>query len=374
MVIYMKVLFIKQILNSYAVESISEKSDTVLVYKKGARLGKEFNKVKAVTLPVTRFGLQKLVRLFKPNNQTHFPRYFLGLKKTLNKERPDVIVTTELYEIVTWRCIQYAKKNKVPVYIFSETKAWPASLIPFCFLYISLWYIRRNLKHVKKIVVWTQDGKKWFSKNLPQADIVIIPAPVDTKHYSNVKRKKWIKNGTLRILMVARYIPLKRHYDLLQAVKQIKESGKKVHVSLIGPQGLGKQTVENEVNKLRLDHVVDFLTPLAPEDMPSIYRQHDVLVLPSNREAVGRVVPEAMACGVPTITSDAVGANTYVDENKTGYIFAAENTKDLTKKILQCFDKELLACMGNAARTHIQAIASKEVVKKKYQELFSSFE
>jgi len=81
------------------------------------------------------------------------------------------------------------------------------------------------------------------------------------------------------------------------------------------------------------------------------------LVLPSNREAIGMVVPEAMACGLATITSTVVGANTYVVEGETGFIFETGEAEQLAARL------ELLTKPGEAERMGKRAAT---VIRKEY--------
>ncbi len=64
-------------------------------------------------------------------------------------------------------------------------------------------------------------------------------------------------------------------------------------------------------------------------ELASLLPEFDVLVLPSKFESFGQVVVEAMACGLPVIVSDQVGAKELVDPTRTGLIFESGSTPQL---------------------------------------------
>ena len=89
--------------------------------------------------------------------------------------------------------------------------------------------------------------------------------------------------------------------------------------------------------------------------MPQLYQDHDVLVLPSYNEAIGMVVPEAMSSGIPTITSDTVGANVYVLPGKNGLIFETGNVKALKAALQEYVESPSLRYRhGAAAAEHVR--------------------
>jgi glycosyltransferase involved in cell wall biosynthesis len=347
----MKIVFINQVLTRCAIESLAQKAQVLaLVAKNAPLLSTVIDNVTYVVLSRTTFGLQPVKRFFLPKNQSGIPQYALRLASLLKKEKPNLIVATEIFQLSTWQCMQYARKKRVRLFILSETKAWPRSRLALWFLKISLWNVRRNLTHIEKIIVWTEQGKSWYKQHLPEVDVALIPAAVDTDFFKPIQGHVWLQNDTLRILMNARFVDFKRHIDLFYAVNELCRKGKKVSVSLIGSDDLGKNDVERLIERLGIENIVTILPSRAYSEMPALYHAHDVLVLPSYNEAVGMVVLEAMACGIPTITSDTVGANVYVKNRESGLIFETGNIFDLTEKLEQCFDKQMLLEKGNMAR------------------------
>jgi len=311
------------------------------------------------------FGLGYLFKWFNFDITT--PSYIKQYDENISKLMPTHIIIFDFFRFSFWQALAYKKKYpNTKLYLFSETKRWPVRYLTRLVMKIFFWRFKKNIQHIEKILVWTEQGRGWFAKNLPDKKVELVPAPVDTDLFVPNARKTWVPNGMLRILMNARYSPYKHHEDLLQALLVLQERGQNVHLSLIGRADAGKVKLRKRVIELGLESVVTFLDTVPHTDMPAIYNQHDILVLPSYNEAIGMVVPEAMACGLPTITSDTVGANVYVKEGVTGLIFKTGDTNDLVKKLEQCFEAGKLERMGKIGRVEICEKHSLKVAQQRF--------
>ena len=95
--------------------------------------------------------------------------------------------------------------------------------------------------------------------------------------------------------------------------------------------------------------VADYFTPMLNRMLESLYevdveviigsgpplenfQTADVFVLPSLHESFGLVVLEAMACALPVIVTDQVGASDHVISGENGFIVRAASITDLAEK------------------------------------------
>lgn len=82
-------------------------------------------------------------------------------------------------------------------------------------------------------------------------------------------------------------------------------------------------------------------------DMEDFYERCELFCLPSTDDGFGMVVLEAIACGVPVIVTENVGAADLVQEGKTGYIVKARQTDPLAERIASLHaDRAMLAQMA----------------------------
>jgi len=85
------------------------------------------------------------------------------------------------------------------------------------------------------------------------------------------------------------------------------------------------------------------------------YEDADVLILPSVEEGFGKVVAEAMACGLPVVVSENTGAKDLVENGENGFIVPIRDVKRLKEKILYFNDNpEITRRMGKNARKTVE--------------------
>ena len=86
-------------------------------------------------------------------------------------------------------------------------------------------------------------------------------------------------------------------------------------------------------------------------DLGDIYRQASCLVLPSRFDSFGQVVVEAMACGLPVIVSENVGARDLVESGKNGWVIPSKDVSALYQIMAECVSNpQKLRIMAKAAR------------------------
>ena len=144
-------------------------------------------------------------------------------------------------------------------------------------------------------------------------------------------------------------VPFKRYEDALKALKHLKDTTNLKFVLNIRGEGPLEDDIRKTIKTLGLENDVHFLKRLPHNKMPELFSKQDIFLLPSYREPIGMVVPEAMACGVPAIVSDTSGATTYVKDGITGYLFKTGDYEDLARKILLLQDKKKRERFGKLA-------------------------
>ena len=124
-------------------------------------------------------------------------------------------------------------------------------------------------------------------------------------------------------------------------------------VLLVGDGPL-KPSLEEEAARRVLD--VRFLGFRQQRDLPALYAASDFFVLPSNEEPWGVVANEAMACSLPIILSDRVGAAAdLLEDGVNGMSFAAGDPAALAGAIQYVTDSaEDMRRMGQASRAIIR--------------------
>ncbi len=133
---------------------------------------------------------------------------------------------------------------------------------------------------------------------------------------------------------------------LMQAVSQLGERGRNLHVIVVGrgrPQPFRKLAARLGMSD-RL-HLVG-----ETREVQTYYAAGDLMVLPTMYDPFSNVCLEAMACGMPVITTAENGAAELIRTGENGYI--QDNPLDVNELagcLGQCLDRERIKVMGNAA-------------------------
>ncbi len=169
------------------------------------------------------------------------------------------------------------------------------------------WYVQAitnlNLRQADAILCANQEAVQVLRQmKYVRPAPVIPPQGVDTAIFHPLEPRR--PHGRFTIGYVGRFVPEKNIDLLLAAVQRLSQP---VHVQLIGS---GPQRAQLEEQARSIDAEITFVEPMLPDQLAARYQQLDVLVLPSRatpvwKEQFGRVLIEAMACGVPVIGSDS---------------------------------------------------------------------
>ncbi len=120
------------------------------------------------------------------------------------------------------------------------------------------------------------------------------------------------------ILFLATLEPRKNLMRLLDAFRLFKRETSLPHtLVLAGAQGWFMQALEQRIHALGLAHEVRLVGYIAEEEKVLWYHAADLFVYPSLYEGFGMPVAEAMACGVPVITSNASSLPEVVGDDAT---------------------------------------------------------
>lgn len=161
-------------------------------------------------------------------------------------------------------------------------------------------------------------------------------------------------DGTLRILSVGSLIARKRIDVIISAMGQLK-SPNSVRLRIVGDGPLAKYLREFAQNR-GLDHSVEFIGQVSPEEVASHLGWADLFVLASESEGRPNVLLEAMAASLPTISSDIDGVRELIEE-RYGLLYAMGDPTQLAEKIQFVIDNPKDAFnYGRLARQRIDQL------------------
>ncbi|MDR3546817.1 MAG: glycosyltransferase family 4 protein [Candidatus Pacebacteria bacterium] len=174
------------------------------------------------------------------------------------------------------------------------------------------------------------------------------------------------KDKLFRVVYVGYTTPLKGLHYLLDAWNNAALDN--AELILVGGHGEASLALRKQYDEIiTADSNIKWVgSTQTPEQY---YRDASVFVFPSLTEGFGRVTLEAMACGLPVITTE--NARGIVEDGKTGFVVPIRDSAALAEKIKYLYNhRDEVAAMGREAR---KAVENKkpfgEAVYKIYQEI-----
>ncbi len=172
--------------------------------------------------------------------------------------------------------------------------------------------------------------------------------------------KSWgLKIERKTVLLPGRLTEWKGQEMFLDAINKVNINlGHEVfNVIILGSdQGreLYKKKLIRLVEQYRLTNQVKFIDNC--KNMPLAYKVSDIIVSSSiEPEAFGRISVEAQAMKKPIVASNIGGSKETINENKTGFLFEANNSDDLSKKLIEIMnlDEQTINQMGIEGRKNV---------------------
>jgi len=145
---------------------------------------------------------------------------------------------------------------------------------------------------------------------------------------------------------------------LIEAFNSLKLNNSELWIVGKNDENLAKKIVKIEKNNIFKDRL------LYEFELPNLYNQANVFCLPSFEEGLPAVIPQAMACALPIISTHFV--NDIVTNGQEGFIIKPGDTLAIAEKIKFFYDNPNKAIeMGNKARTKAENVFSYDLIAKR---------
>jgi glycosyltransferase involved in cell wall biosynthesis len=185
----------------------------------------------------------------------------------------------------------------------------------------------------------------------------ILPHAIDVLKFPFVDPSRR-KDINPRILFVGRVVPQKGVETLLHAVAMVRQHLPDVALTIVGPiESQYARSLQDLVTRLGLDGYVELLGKRAQDELRALYQSHTVLAFPSEwAEPFGIVLLEAMASGLPIVSSGAGGSGEIVTHGVNGLVFERGSRIDLANTLTTLVSStDLRADLARRARRQVEA-------------------
>ena len=190
------------------------------------------------------------------------------------------------------------------------------------------------------------------------------------------KKKKWFLNNRVNILTIGKLISRKKHLLLIRTLSMIKAKNN-FQLTIIGECSskehliyLNKIKTEIKLRGLRFN----ILTNIKPSAMKKLYEKHDLFVLPSVNEPASVSNLEAMAYGLPVVTTDKNQTSCYTEHGINGFVVKSNDIEDLKQKLeLLLNNRVKLKKFGNKSLSIVKEKYNPKLIYRKFYEQISKF-
>jgi glycosyltransferase involved in cell wall biosynthesis len=198
------------------------------------------------------------------------------------------------------------------------------------------------MKHIKKFLICSEYAKNDFEKHTG-LNAKVIPYGINFKRFRRRKADKKLVSelglkGKTVLVAVGRLSQQKGFAYLIKALSEVKKKEKNFKLLLIG-DGEERKNLEKLSKELGLEEEIIFLGKVSHDKLPKCYHAADIFVLPSLYESFGIVFLEAMASGLPIISTN-IAAIPEVVNKKVGILVKPKNVQELAEAILALINDE----------------------------------
>lgn len=195
-----------------------------------------------------------------------------------------------------------------------------------------------SFNHIKKDIV------KYY--NVSEEKIKVCPPPFADDWFSTKRETEW-KTLEEKYSITKKYLlypaatwPHKNHLLLIEALVKVKNDIPDINLVCTGNKTEYYSEIEKKFKQLKLEKAVKFLGIVPEEDLIGLYKNTELVVIPTLYEAGSGPLYEAMRYEVPVICAKTTSLPETIDDER--FIFDPKNTEDLAGLIIKILTDERL--------------------------------
>ncbi len=303
------------------------------------------------------------------NGQFHL-HFYPTLGGLIREFRPDIVhIDEEPYNLATYLANRQARDCGAKTLWFSWQNLLRRYPPPFN------WIEQYNLRHIEYAIAGSATAAEVWRRKGYAGPLAVIPQfGVDPDIFLPSKHNA-APDHVPHIAYAGRLVPEKGLDLLLEALAGLEGPW---HATIQG-NGPDEARLRALAERYNLMARVTFRPPVPSVDMPAFYQTLDVLVLPSRTqenwtEQFGRVLVEAMSCGVPVVGSTAGEIPHVIGD--AGIIFPENDVAALRAALVRLLlDPALRRALGTRGRARVLAQFTQQQVALQtlqvYQEMLA---
>jgi UDP-glucose:(heptosyl)LPS alpha-1,3-glucosyltransferase len=195
---------------------------------------------------------------------------------------------------------------------------------------------------------------------VPAEQIAVVYPWIDTQRFNFAARERWrdemrrdlrIQKGEIVLLFVSNNFARKGLAIALRALASMRPGDAPMRLIVAGAGSISG--FRRRAKRLGVAGKTVFTG--AVTDIERYYAAADIFILPTRYDPCATVCLEAMACGLPVVTTAMNGAAEFIDDSKTGFVLGAgDSAESLAARIRDLADHDRCARAGGAAAERVR--------------------
>jgi len=213
-------------------------------------------------------------------------------------------------------------------------------------------YTKKVLSRVDRVYAVSHNIREHISAdfNIPQEKVRYLPFGIDTDLFAPLPDNENCNLTTIEIFSNRGFFPVYDNETLVRGFASAYQRNSSLHLTLKG-EGPDEQKIRDLVTSLGITDVVSFEEKTDYRDVPKDYRNADIFVTTARSDGTPVSLLEAMASGLPSITTFVGGIPEWIEDKKSGLLIPPGSPESVAESILTLAkDPAFCARLGIAAR------------------------
>jgi glycosyltransferase involved in cell wall biosynthesis len=212
--------------------------------------------------------------------------------------------------------------------------------------------ILRGLGRSHQFIAVSHGTARMLGKYWPEVETSVVPNGIHTEAFAPARVSVPDTDQTVRLLFVGKMGFLKGEQDLIRALQRIANAPPRCRPQFrLDMLGQLSETIDGVCRESGLRPLIDHLGPVSLDERIAFFARADIFVLPTYAEGMPIAVLEAMAAGLPVITTPVGGIPEIVDDGVEGYLVEPGDVEGLADRIAYLiYDPEQRQSMKRRAR------------------------
>jgi len=217
--------------------------------------------------------------------------------------------------------------------------------------------------------------ERLIQEGCDEKKIVVHYSGIDCSKFEYIQRQR-VSGEPIKVLTIARLIEKKGVAFAVEAVSRLLSKGEKIEYSVIG-EGMLRENLQQLIEDMGMGQQVRLLGWKTHEEVKRLLEESHVLVAPSltsqngDQEGIPNAIKEAMASGLPVISTFHSGIPELVSDGVSGLLVPERDVTAIANALAYLISHpEVCEEMGRAGRRRVEQEFDTNILNKQLEELY----